>query len=150
MIYVRFSCFMWWIMKINTWCILVIIHHVGHVFDVPHLATQGIRCVLLVFSYSVLAYISGIIDFIIFSLCNPIFCLTSPPSILYYTILYYTTLHTYTYICGTQIQKVVRIKTWCRINNKIYSQSDKYHLKYNTRGTETNVYRQNPINIQLS
>jgi len=109
---------------------------VGHVFDVTHLATWGIFCILLVFSYYVLAYISGIINFITFLLCNSIFCSTSPPSILYYTILDYTYIHTY--ICSTQIQKVVRIKTGCRINNKIYSQSDKYHLKYNTRGTETN------------
>ena len=48
----------------------------GHVFNVSNLATWGICYVLPVFSYSVLAYISGIVNFITCFLCNPIFCLT--------------------------------------------------------------------------
>jgi len=49
---------------------------------VSNLVTWGICYVLLVFSYSLLAYISGIVNFITYLLCNPIFCLMSPSSFL--------------------------------------------------------------------
>ena len=101
MICVWLSCFMCWIMKIYAWRILVIICCVGLVFDVSNLATRGICCVSIVFSYSVLAYtsISGIVNFITCLLRNPMFCLTSPSSFLYWSsgrntiiILYYIIL----------------------------------------------------------
>jgi len=56
------SCFMCWIMKIYAWCILLIICNVGHAFDMSNLATWGICCVSLVYCYSVLSYISGIVS----------------------------------------------------------------------------------------
>ena len=118
-------CFVCWIMKIDAWCILVIIFCVGLVFDVSNLATRGICCVSLVFSYSVLVYISGIVNFITCLLCNPILCFTSPSSflywssgrntitilyytILYYAILYYTTLYyTNTMLCYTILYYII-------------------------------------------
>ena len=49
---------------------------VGCVFDVSNLATWGICYILLVFSYCVISYIPGIVNFITCLVCNPILCLT--------------------------------------------------------------------------
>jgi hypothetical protein len=48
----------------DAWCILVIIYFVGLVFDESTLVTQFICFVSLVFSYCLLACISGIVNFI--------------------------------------------------------------------------------------
>jgi len=69
-------------MKIDALCILVIIYCVELMIAVSDLATWGICYVWLVFSNSVLAYISEIVNFITCLFCNPIFCLMIPSSFL--------------------------------------------------------------------
>jgi len=61
---------------------LVIIYCMGLVYEVSNLVTWVICYISLIFSYSVSAYIVGIVNIITCLLCNLIFCLTSPSSFL--------------------------------------------------------------------